>query len=99
MLTEPAAELFRVASLPECEREPGGGVDQEGAVGAAVECEVVDAQHSGRDQWRQRHPHQLEQDGYPREPDVQDPKHPGSAPASQHHAHVLHQACNRGVRR
>lgn len=42
--------------------------------------------------WRQRHPHQLGQDGDPREPDIQDPQHPGSAPAGQHHADVLHQA-------
>ncbi len=92
VLAEPAAERFRVASFPEGEREPGGGVDEEGAVGAAVESEVVDPQHPGRHQWRQRHPHQLGQDGDPREPDIQNPKHPGSAPAGQHRADVLHQA-------
>lgn len=92
VFTEPSSELFRVASLPECEWEPGGGVDEEGAVGAPVKCEVVDPQDPGRDQWRQRHPHQLGQDRDPREPDIQDPQHPGSAPAGQHHADVLHQA-------
>ncbi|WP_245170682.1 hypothetical protein [Streptomyces bottropensis] len=38
---------MRVATFPEGEREPGGGVDQEGAVGVAVEREVVHPQQLG----------------------------------------------------
>ena len=45
MLTKPAAELFGVPSLPKRERQRGGGVDQKGPVGIAVEGEVVHAQH------------------------------------------------------
>lgn len=92
VLAEPVAELFRVAPFPECEREPGGGVDQEGAVGIAVEREVIHPQHPGCLQWWKWHTHQLGQDRAPRERDVQDPQHPGTAPAGQHHTDGLYQA-------
>jgi hypothetical protein len=82
----------RVATFPEGEREPGGGVDQEGAVGVAVEREVVHPQHPGCLQWRKRHPHQLRQNRAPRERDVQDAQHPGTAPPGQHHTNGLNQA-------
>ncbi len=41
VFAEPAAKSFRVASFPEGEWKPGGGVDQEGSVDVAVESEVV----------------------------------------------------------
>lgn len=58
VLAEPSSELFRVASFPECEREPGGGIGQKGAVDAAAE-RGVGPQHPGCHQRRQRHLHQL----------------------------------------
>ncbi|MFF4180787.1 hypothetical protein [Streptomyces sp. NPDC001750] len=85
------AELFRVVSLPEREREPGGGVDQEGAEGAAVEREVVHPRHAGCLQWWKWHPHQLGQNRAPQERDVQDPQHPGTTAAGQDHADGLYQ--------
>lgn len=66
MLAQPTTELFRVASFPEGQWEAGGGIDQEGSVGASVESEVVDPQDLGRDRFRQWHPHELGQDGDPR---------------------------------
>ncbi|MFG2348687.1 hypothetical protein [Streptomyces phaeochromogenes] len=65
VLAEPATELFGIASLPEGEREPGGGIDQEGAIGVAVEREVIHPQHPGCLHGRKRHPHQLGQDRAP----------------------------------
>lgn len=49
------------------------------------------------DQWRQRHPPQLGQDGDPRGPEIQDPKHPGSAPAGTTPMSSTRH-CSRGVR-
>lgn len=92
MLAEPPGELLRVASLPEGERKPGGGIHEEGAVAVAAEREIVDPQHPGCLPWRKQHPHQLRQDGAPRERDVQDPQHPGTATAGQHHTDGLDQA-------
>jgi hypothetical protein len=91
MSAQPSAELFGVSAFPERQRESGFGVDQEGAVGIAVECEVVHAEHPGCDQRRQRHPHQLREHGAPRQPDVEDAQHPRSTPAGQHHADRLDQ--------
>lgn len=92
VFTEPAAELFRVASFPEGQWEASGGVDQEGSEGASVESEVVDSQDLRREKWRKRHPHQLGQECNSGKLDVQDPKHPGPAPAGQDHTDVLDQA-------
>lgn len=96
MLAKPPAELFAIASFPEGQREPGGGVDQEGSVGASVESEGVDPQDLGRDQRRKWHTHQLRQERNPGKLDAQDPKHPGSAPACQDHADVLDQGLQSG---
>jgi hypothetical protein len=96
VFTEPAAKLFGIASFPKGQREAGGGVDQKGSVGTSVESEVVDPQDLGRDQRRKLHPHQLGQECNPGKLDVQDPKHPGSAPACQDHADVLDQGLQLG---
>lgn len=99
VLAEPPAELFGVASFPKCEREPGGGVDQEGAVGVAVKREVIHPQHPWCLQWRKRHPHQLRQDVH-RESlvlkirSIRAPPRPASATPT-----ASTRRCNCGVRR
>lgn len=91
MSAQPSAELFGVSAFPERQRESGFGVDQESAVGIAVQREVVHAEHPGCDQRRQRHPHQLREHGAPRQPDVEDTQHPRPTSAGQHHADRLDQ--------
>ncbi|MDX3537565.1 hypothetical protein PV721_24985 [Streptomyces sp. MB09-01] len=91
MFAKPPAQLFGIPALPERQREPRGGVNQERAVGVAVEREVVHPQHSGCDQRRQLHPHQLGEHSAPREWDVQDAQHPGATPVGQKHADGLDQ--------
>lgn len=93
----PAFRWVVVPSLAEREGETSGGIDQESSVGAAVERKVVRSQHPWSDKERERHPHQLRQNGAPRQRDVQDPQYPGHAPARRQHFccldHLLQQRC------
>jgi hypothetical protein len=91
MLAEPSAERLGAAALPQGEREPGANVDQQGAVRARVQDEVVHAQHPRCDRGRQWHSHQVKQHTRARQRCVQDAQQPCTTAAGQENAECLHQ--------
>lgn len=65
---------------------------KEGAVGVAVQREVVDPRYSGCDERGRRYAHHLGVHGAPRKRNADNTQHPGSAPASQEDSDLLDHA-------